>query len=169
MNVMNRFAVLAGLAVVLIGCKSDKKEPAAWHDPFFPPDSVTPASKTMFNTQIANGAAEDAMLFDIHFHGEGLNSLGAQKLDAMVKGKAPTVPLKVYLNMSKDEAGNAARLTTVEKALETAGVVKDQYAVTFGPNPKVLMPADAGIRALQPAPTVGAAAGGTSTSAAPTE
>lgn len=170
MNNTTKLALLIAVGVILVGCNSsdpaDKEKPL-WEDPFFPRDDITPPSKVMFDRQVANGAAADAMLFDIHFDGGELNSLGKQKLDLMVKGKRGNMATKVYLNMPKDGEFSTARQTAVEKAFETAGIAKEQYAITFGPNPGVLMPADAGIRALQP---VGAgpsgAAGSTAVDAA---
>lgn len=161
MSRITKIALMLAVGVVLVGCSSSK-DSAAWHDPFFPPDNVTPPSKVMYDRQAANGAAADGMLFDIHFDGSELNSLGQQKLNLMVAGRSVNTPMKVYLNMPKDAATTSPRQATVEKALEAAGVAKDKYAVAVGPNPGVLMPAEAGIRALSP---VGAApSSGTSTS-----
>ena len=150
MNTKTRIAFLAGLSVILVGCKSEKNS-LAWEDPFFPADHITPASKVMFDRQVANGAAADGMLFDVHFDGGELNSLGTSKLTAMITGKPAHAPLKIFLNMPKDDGESTARQAAVEKALNSAGMNKEQFAVAFGPNPRVLMPADAGIRALAPA------------------
>lgn len=171
MNNTTKIALLIAVGVILVGCSSDNdpsaKEKPLWEDPFFPRDDVTPPSRLMFDRQVANGAAADAMLFDIHFDGGELNSLGKQKLGLIIKGRSTNVPTKVYLNMPKDAEYSTARQTTVESVLGSAGLAKEQFAVVFGPNPGVLMPADAGIRALQP---VGAgpsgAMGGTAVDAA---
>ncbi len=170
MNKTTKIALLIAVGIILVGCNSNK-EKTAWEDPFFPPDKVRPPSKVIQDRQAAVGAAADAMLFDIHFDGAELNSLGQQKLSLMVQGKRPTVPLKVYLNMPKD--ADAGRQASVEKALEVAGLPKEQYAVAFGPNPAVLMPAEAGIRALAPAGPAANASGvdmsGSSTNTASAE
>jgi hypothetical protein len=149
MSRITKFALMLAVGVILVGCSSDK-EKTSWEDPFFPPDRVSPPSKVMYDRQAANGAAADAMLFDIHFDGTELNSLGAQKLDLMAKGRSEHTPMKVYLNMPKDADTTAGRQATVEKALDAAGIAKEQYVLAIGPNPGVLMPADAGIRALSP-------------------
>ncbi len=151
MSNITRFALILAVGVVLVGCKSEDQKAEGYQDPFFPPDHVRPPSMVMYDRQAANGAAADAMLFDIHFDGSELNSLGQQKLSLMVDGRSAVTPMKVYLNMRKDAADSAARQAAVEKAIDAAGIAKEKYAVAFGANPKVLMPADAGIRALSPA------------------
>jgi hypothetical protein len=147
MSQITRIATMVAVGVVLAGCSSSKDK-AAWEDPFFPADDITPPSRVMADRQAANGAAADGMLFDIHFDGGELNSLGMQKLDLMAKGRSPHTPMKVYLNMPKDADTTAPRQSAVEKALETAGIATDKYVLAVGPNPGVLMPADAGFRAL---------------------
>lgn len=151
MNNRTRIAVLIALGIILVGCKSDDRSALAWDDPFFPRDDVTPPTKVIQDQQAANGAAADAMLFDIHFDGSELNSLGEHKLALMAKGRSARMPMKVFLNMPQDADTSPQRQAAVEKTLETLGVVREQFSVAFGPNPAVLMPADAGIRALSPA------------------
>jgi hypothetical protein len=99
-------------------------------------------------TQFAAGAVEDAMLFAIHFDGDQLNSLGQQKLDAIVAARSKVAPLKLYLNLPKDDAANTARQTTVETALKTSGLTLEQFELAVGPNPAALRPAAAGVDAL---------------------
>lgn len=138
---------IAALTVALAaGCKSKGQD--ALQDPFFPAQGNVPASKTIFQTQYAAGAAEDAMLFAIHFDGEQLNSLGKQKLDAILAGSSKATPLKLYLNLPKDDAANGARQTNVEAALKAAGLTGEQFALNVGPNPSALRPAAAGVDAL---------------------
>lgn len=149
MSRITKIALMLAVGVVLVGCSSNKDD-TAWEDPFFPSDRVTPPSKAMSDRQAANGAAADGMLFDVHFDGSELNSLGVQKLDLMVKGSSPATPLKVFLNMPKDADTTNARQTAVEKALDAAGVAKEKYVIAVGPNPGVLNSAEAGIRALSP-------------------
>lgn len=137
----------AAVVVFAVGCSSDKKsEP--YQDPFFPPRSAVPASKQMQQKEFAIAAVEDGMLFDVHFDGAELNSLGEQKLKAMVAGKPKHSPLQVYLNLPKDGKDNDARKTNVEAALKADGMDASAYALAIGPNPNALRPADAGVRAL---------------------
>lgn len=138
----------AAMIVFGVGCTSSKSKPGAYQDPFFPTRESVPASKTMFQKEYAIAAAEDGMLFDIHFDGDGLNSLGQQKLDAMVAGKSKGSPLKIFLNLPKDANNTSARQANVESALKAAGLENEQFALAVGPNPGVLRPADAGVRAL---------------------
>lgn len=137
----------AAVVVFAVGCSSNKKS-EAFQDPFFPPRDATPASKTMMQKQFAIAAAEDGMLFDVHFDGPELNSLGEQKLKAMIAGKPKHAPLKVYLNLPKDGQDNAARQANVEEVLKADGLDTSMYALAVGPNPSALRPADAGVRAL---------------------
>lgn len=137
----------AAVVVFAVGCSSDKKS-EAYQDPFFPPREAMPSSKTMMQKQFAIGAAEDGMLFDVHFDGTELNSLGTQKLSAMVAAKPQHAPLKVYLNLPKDGQDNAARQTNVEEVLKADGLDTTMYALAIGSNPGAMRPADAGVRAL---------------------
>jgi hypothetical protein len=138
----------AAVVVFAVGCHSDKKKSEAYQDPFFPPRSSTPATKTMLQKEFAIGAAEDGMLFDVHFDGPELNSLGTQKLAAMVEAKPKHAPLKVFLNLPKDGADNEARKAKVEEALKADGLDTTMYALAIGPNPGAMRPAAAGVRAL---------------------
>ena len=142
--------VSAAIIVLGVGCTSDKgkKKTEAYQDPFFPARGTTPALETMMKKQHAIAAAEDGMLFDIHFDGAELNSLGQQKLDAMVAGKSKNTPLKVYLNMPKDAEYTAARQTSVESSMRAAGLETAQFALAVGHNPASMRPAVAGVRAL---------------------
>jgi hypothetical protein len=139
----------AAVVVFAVGCASDKKKHAeAYQDPFFPPRGATPATKTMLQKEFAIAAVEDGMLFDVHFDGAELNSLGTQKLSAMIAGKPKHSPLKVYLNLPKDGTDNAARQANVEEVLKADGMEPAMYALAIGPNPGAMRPAAAGVRAL---------------------
>ena len=129
------------------GCKSDEKD-EAFQDPFFPVQGSVPASQTMMERQAALGAAQDAMLHDIHFAGAELNSLGRSKLDAMVAGSPAGTPLKVYLNLPADGAASAERRTSVDTALRAAGLEGGAYAVSFGVNQSAMQSSAAGVSAL---------------------
>ena len=88
--------------------------------------------------QAAAGAQQDAMLYDCHFRGDRLSSLGQGKLDLMVKGTAVGEPVLVYLDMPADRA--AARRASVAAYLARAGVRADRVEVAVGPNPGMTTP-----------------------------
>lgn len=138
----------AAAVVFAIGCSSDKKKAEAYQDPFFPSRSATPAIKTMMHKEFAIAAVEDGMLFDVHFDGAELNSLGSQKLGSMIAAKPKHTPLKIYLNLPKDGTDNAARQANVEEVLKADGMEPAMYALAVGSNPAAMRPAAAGVRAL---------------------
>ena len=141
---------LAAAAVVIfgVGCSPKRKSAEAYQDPFFPPRGATPASTTMMQKQFALGAAEDATLFDVHFDGPELSSLGQQKLDAMISARPRHMPLTVDLNLPKEDVATAARQAKVEALLRGDGLDAADFALAIGPNPAAMRSAAAGSRAL---------------------
>ena len=171
-----RFATLAALAVVLGGCTTKPAAKDNWQDPFFPVNHSASPTRAIQERQFAAGAAEDGMLYPAHFDGDALNSLGAQKLKAMLVGRPEHGPLHVYLNFPVATADGAATTkpvaddaltlgcqSAVMRKLEALGVAPGDAIVSVGVNPTSMHPADAGIRALEP---VSANVGGVSASAA---
>jgi hypothetical protein len=129
-------AILVSLAVV--GCKSktetaqEPKKP--WHDPFFPEPGQPTSVGVTFERMAANGAKSDGMLHAQHFDGEGLNSLGMDKLRRMLLATAENAKLKVFVNIPENET-TVARMDAVKSFLELQGLPGDKLAVVRGTNP----------------------------------
>lgn len=93
----------------------------------------------MAMAQSSSGAAEDAMLYDVNFHGQELNTLGQGKLDLITKGTHPGDPVVVYLNMPKEKA--TLREAAVKAFLKGEGISDDLIVLNHGPNPLANTPA----------------------------
>jgi hypothetical protein len=124
-----RLEVLAALigSVLLVGCA-----PKLHGEEFIKDGQVTSVGK-ISQAQCANGAKEDAMLYEQNFKGVELNSLGQVKLDLILKGTPTGESVHVYLNMPHDLV--AERQAAVARYLKTAGVPETRIIVAEGPNP----------------------------------
>ena len=123
-------STLAGLAAaaVVAGCAHTAK----LHGENFTSDDEPTAIGRIAQAQSAAGAKEDAMLYDMNFHGDKLNSLGEGKLDLIVKATPDGDPVYIYLNMPHDQV--AERQTSVTAYLKSAGVSETKIVVAEGPN-----------------------------------
>lgn len=176
MNITTRHALVAAIVGLAAGCTTNKEPEANWQDPFFPAHHSVAPTRAILERSYAAGAAEDGMLYAMHFDGDVLNTLGEQKLRAMIVGRQSNTPLKVYLNLPGTamnaatqpaatrpaDAAIARRHANVERALVGLGLEPNDYVITTGGNPDAMRPADAGVRALAPVgiPNSGTAAPG---------
>jgi hypothetical protein len=165
-------AVIAGVALVLAtaGCNSAKHEQELSHGEQFVADG-TPRSVDKFtNTQIASGARSDATLNACHFDGNQLNSLGREKLRAMMKDDDACEPLTVYVNLTGTGDGAKARHESVTAFLLDEGLLESQVQLKDGANPMSTTPAVKALRALAASEgtDVGAAAPATAAPGVPT-
>jgi hypothetical protein len=175
MNITTRHTLIAAIVGLAAGCTTNKEPEANWQDPFFPPHHGVAPTRAIIERQYAAGAAEDGMLYAQHFDGDVLNTLGEQKLRAMIVGRPANTPLHVYLNLpgtamnaatqpasQPADASIARRQANLERALVGLGLEPVDYVVALGGNPDAMRPADAGVRALAPVgvPNSGTAAPG---------
>ena len=119
---------VAGLltsAILMVGCGYQ-------HGENFVGDDAERSTGKLAQAQCAAGARDDAMLFDMNFHGDQLNSLGQGKLDLILKGTPTGDPVLVYLNMPHEQV--AVRQVAVNLYLKGAGVSDDKIIVAEGPN-----------------------------------
>jgi hypothetical protein len=125
---------LAGMLALaaLAGCSD-------LHGEKFDADGSTRRIGEINQAQVAAGAKEDAMLYDQHFHGSELTSLGQGKLDLIVKGTPAGDPVTVYLNVP--HASFADRQVAVKAYLEKAGINDDKMLLAEGINPNETTPA----------------------------
>jgi hypothetical protein len=134
-NLMNTktFSTAAGLlaAAVLSGCGYN-------HDENFAGDTAPTSIGRISQAQSAAGAKEDAMLYDMHFHGSELTSLGEGKLDLIAKGTPAGDPVTIYMNMPHDQI--ADRQLAVTTYLKNAGIAEGKIIVAEGPNPNLTTP-----------------------------
>jgi hypothetical protein len=127
MNHRNSAALTALLlgSAVLAGCGYQ-------HGENFYADDAVRGTGQIAQAQCAAGAKDDAMLYDMNFHGDKLNSLGEGKLDLILKGTSAGDPVFVYLNMPHDQV--AERQVAVTAYLKTAGISESKIVVAEGPN-----------------------------------
>jgi hypothetical protein len=123
-------ALLAGAA--LVGCSNI-------HGENFDPDGAPRRIGAINESQTAAGAKEDAILYDAHFHGSELTSLGEGKLDLIVKGTPEGDPITVYLSVP--HASFADRQAAVKAYLTKAGIQDDKMLLAEGGNPNLTTPA----------------------------
>jgi hypothetical protein len=91
------------------------------------------------DTQAASGNRADAMLGTRHFCGDKLNSLGAAKLDSMLRDDDMCKPMSVYLDVPADDFSKP-RHDAVAAYLKAHGLAETQIALKEGPNPNAKTP-----------------------------
>jgi hypothetical protein len=141
-------AVLAGVAVVLgtAGCSSNSQHgQQVSHGEQFTAEGTPRSVDKFVNAQIASGARNDAMLNVCHFDGNQLNSLGREKLRAMLKDDDACEPLTVYVNV----AGQLKpRREAVTAFLMDEGLLETQIQLKEGVNPATVTPAVKAMKAF---------------------
>src|SRR5437660_1381568 len=103
-NTMTRFIRLSGLCLmVLAGCEAamENNRKQAANDAFQPEDD-TRSYRRFAIAQEAAGARHDGMLYDYHFDGDRLNSLGEHKLAVMLRDNDHAFPVVVHMNFPDD-------------------------------------------------------------------
>ena len=82
----------------------------------------TPAVRSILARQMDNGAAADGMLRAMHFDGTELNSLGTDKLDAIIRGTSGSQPVAVHLDLYEEGDQTTARHEAVIAYLTEKGI-----------------------------------------------
>ena len=125
MKLTNLIAWAAVAVLLLSGCQNENE------DGFFRGDAARDDVQKFADVQISNGARNDGMLYAHDFTGAHLNSLGRQKVLAMLDNCDNCDPIVVHLvNCGEDEV-LAQRKAAVELYLKT----------TEGPNELTFHPA----------------------------
>ncbi len=138
-------SVLAFAAAIVIGCNGQSKPKWSINDSF-QADNEPRAIDAYHNQQTANGARADGTLYAGHFTGGNLNSLGQQKLSAMLYGPERG-KVSIYLDVPKD-ADYASRESSVVTFLSNKGMASNAFEVTPGANPNGGTPAVQGLKGL---------------------
>lgn len=138
--------VIATAVLLAAGCSKDRQPKWSVND-HFRPDDEPRSVQQIFAQQHANGAREDGMLYSMHFSGTELNSLGLQKLNAMLSGPERGM-VTIYLNIPRDNL-YAQREASVVAQLSARGLASNSYTLTPGENPNLGAPAASGLRGLQ--------------------
>lgn len=128
-------ALLSG--VLLGGCAHEPSGDVQHGERFTDPSSVTYIG-SLSQAQAAAGAKADGTLYNRHFTGTELNSLGQVKLDLMLKATHPDEQLVVYLDTQGD--GGPAREAAVAEYFRNAGVTESHYKIVDGPNTSLTTP-----------------------------
>jgi len=137
-SAMNRriYIAVTGLAALLAtGCTVDKSGDEKWEDPFFRPPQTQSNVTRIFKTATNTGAMRDATLQAMHFDGTELNETGQAKVDAIIEGHKPGTPIKVFLDLPKNDPQLLARQTALNVALVNAGIPGELFEVAIGTNP----------------------------------
>src|SRR4051812_26205372 len=102
MNFMQRFSQFAGsmlttgaIALAAGGCNQGTM---ASQESDFQPDDGARQVWQIADAQAAAGARDDATLYQRHFDGAALSSLGRSKLDSMMNADVP--PTAIYLDLN---------------------------------------------------------------------
>ena len=134
-------AAVLGL-VLCAGCSHDPEPKAQFRNVVkenqerdaFPPEDDTRPYRRFMIAQAAAGARHDGMLYEYHFDGDVLNSLGQSKLSLMLKDNDRAFPVVVYMNVT-DDGHVKARETAVATFLVDSGLKDHQVRFETGPNP----------------------------------
>ena len=109
---------------------------------FFDEDSAEARKSTQFaDAQAASGARAEGMLYDLHFDGPRLNSLGEKKLSLMLEDDDGIDPMVVYLDLNEKDARAPHRRDAIAVFLRDKGLRDDQVMVVYGDNPAARTPA----------------------------
>lgn len=128
----------------------------------FEPDDQPRAIHRLADAQASIGAREDGMLREQHFTGDRLNSLGREKLIAMINAPECDVEkLTIWLAMDPNAEGSSQRREHVEQFLADAGLNDQTAVVRFGPNPRSWTPAQPQIIRLPRTDNAGGSTGNT--------
>jgi hypothetical protein len=144
MNTKNPIIAVAAAAVVAAfaagGCchkkccdpKGDSE--VGYQDPFFPREYARVHEAATY-PQAASAARADATLYDHHFHGGRLNSLGEDKLALMFDDDDQTSATVIYLDMTVEGGEFSARQEAVRSFASSEGVDADSIRFERGAKP----------------------------------
>jgi hypothetical protein len=134
----------AGAALLMlsgVGCSHDPEpkharnfEDEAKDMDKFPAEDDSRSYRRFMIAQGAAGARHDGMLYEYHFDGDVLNSLGESKLSLMLKDNDHAFPVTVYMNVT-DDVHLKARENAVATYLVDSGLQDQQVKFEVGPNP----------------------------------
>ncbi len=136
----NTILLIAAIAFATAGCSSKDK--------FFPEQDTYRRSQQMMDTQIAAAARDSGNLYDCHFDESGLNALGKQQLDAVVRGQHDNATLVVRLQDESDHDRVVRRMKSVAAYLKDAGLQDNQIVFSDKFNDATYTPAVAGLSQL---------------------
>jgi hypothetical protein len=140
LGVLLAAGLLAGCANQDKAAAVDPDRRASHKDPFFRSDYFGWSARVGAQ-QAASAARADTTLYEAHFHGGKLNSLGEDKLGLALLDDNDSRPIGVYLAFAADHADGAARRESVLAYLTSRGLAADEVRLEAGPNPAVGTPA----------------------------
>jgi hypothetical protein len=138
-NTILAVAVAGALTIFAGGCANDccnekHAKAGGYEDPFFPRQYSRIHDLAAYQ-QSATAARADATLFDMHFHGGRLNSLGEDKLALMFDDDDQTSAIVVYLDTAVEGAEYSARVEAVRAFASSEGVDGESIRFERGSNP----------------------------------
>ena len=140
-SLTHRIACLSTLALALgvtLACGCADQSVAAGE--LMVPEANPRAADRVFLAQIVAGAGEDAMLYDHHFDGAELNSLGTHKLRLMLEDSQFLADPNIYV-----VSGNPEQMAAVRLYLSEWGIAFEDTNLHAGVNPRTQRPAAAGL------------------------
>ena len=133
-----RWVAVAAVTGLAIGCNHHAPQAAKLHAEKFAPDDEPRASQNFAAAQAAAGDRADATLHASHFDAQGLNSLGRDKIDLMLRAGEAQQPLVVYLDLPHGPVSADAARQSVGEYLKGRGLPESQMKLVDGPNPDTL-------------------------------
>lgn len=128
-------AVSAVLIVSVPGCTTgDPAQAGPYQDPFFPKEYTRLHELATYH-QATSAARADATLYDMHFHGGRLNSLGEDKVALMLDDDNDSRPLVIHIAADGGDADFAAREESVRAFAVAQGASSDELQFARGANP----------------------------------
>lgn len=138
-NVFTGMIATAALFAVA-GCCSQKQQcnkccsKEGYNDPWFPEFATHVYDQAAYQ-QAASAARKSSTLWDMHFHGAALNSLGEDKLSLMFDDDDQSKPHVIYLDTTGDDAVSALQAENVKSFAIRGGVDPESIKIERGPNP----------------------------------
>src|SRR5687768_8040393 len=139
-----RVTPIATVAALLLatGCNYSERDLDPTLKGFFADDAVgTPRATQFADAQAASGARADGTLFDTHFDGPRLNSLGEHKLSLMLADDDGVDPMVIFVDGDEKDARSQPRRSAVIDFLKARDLREDQLMIVFGDNPAARSPA----------------------------
>jgi hypothetical protein len=167
-NALHLAAVSAVLLALTFGCRSKEEqarrerewEQRQWakqqdrREDAFPMFDERPDVGRMMNAQAVVGARKDATLYDAHFDGTQLNSLGREKLSRMLHREPADRPQPIYVDLPDADTLSGERRKSLERYLEDAGIDLASVEIRPGPNTDTTHPAAPSIARLRKTETM---------------